>query len=125
MLPLTVWGSEDMKNFSLLIILFVCFASFSAELFEFPPETKVINRDKSGKTWQINAVINLPFDKTKKLLHNAIIKKQYKLKHEIPMDEKGKQHLIISYTKGKENLVLMIWSPDGKKTFFAYGVMKK
>jgi len=41
------------------------------------------------------------------------------------MDEKGKEHLIILYTKGKENLILMIWSPDGKKTFFAYGITKQ
>ena len=114
-----------MKKFYVLISFVFCQIMFAAELFVLPKEAKVINRDTSGKTWQVNAVTALSLEKTKKLLHDAIIKKQYKLKHEIPMDEKGKEHLIISYTKGKENLILMIWSHDGKKTFFAYGVMKK
>ena len=114
-----------MKIFCILILFAFCQITFSSELFVLPKDAKVINRDTSGKTWQINAVINLPLDKTKKLLHDAVIKSKYKLKHEIPMDEKGKEHLIISYTKGKENLILMIWSPDGKKTFFAYGITKQ
>lgn len=114
-----------MKIFCILILFVFCQIAFSSEQFVLPEEAKVINRDTSGKTWQINAVINLPLEKTKKLLHDVIVKNKYKLKHEIPMDEKGKEHLIISYTKGKENLILMIWSPDGKKTFFAYGITKQ
>ena len=114
-----------MKKVFLIAVLFIFATVYCADLLTLPKEVKVLNRDKSGKTWRVNAVMVLPLDKTKKLLHEAIIKKQYKLKHEIPMDEKGKEHLIISYVKGKENLILMIWSPDGKKTFFAYGVTKK
>lgn len=113
-----------MKVFCTLILIVFCQIVFASDLFTLPQEAKVINRDNSGKTWCLNALMNLPLDKTKKLLHDAIIKNKYKLKHEIPVDEKGKEHLILSYTKGKENLILMIWSPDGKKTFFAYGVTK-
>lgn len=114
-----------MKNiFSVIVFLF--FISVSAsDLFVLPKDAKVINRDKTGKTWRVNAVLNLPLDKAKKLLHAAVLKSNYKLKHEIPMDEKGKEHFILSYLKGKETLILMIWSPDGKKTFFAYGVTKQ
>lgn len=115
-----------MKNifFVIAFLFFVAFVS-AADLFVLPKGAKVINRDNTGKTWQVNAVVNLPLDKTKKLLNDAILKNKYKLKHEIPMDEKGKEHIILSYVKGKDNLILMVWSPDGKKTFFAYGATKQ
>lgn len=114
-----------MKKFWAVLFLIFCQIAFSADLFVLPKEAKVINRDNTGKTWQVNAVVNLPLDKTKKLLNDAILKNKYKLKHEIPMDEKGKEHIILSYVKGKDNLILMVWSPDGKKTFFAYGVTRQ
>ena len=114
-----------MKIFCIIVFFILCQLLFATDLFILPKEAKIINRDNTGKTWQVNAVVNLPLDKTKKLLNDAILKNKYKLKHEIFMDEKGKEHVILSYMKGKDNLILMVWSPDGKKTFFAYGVTKQ
>lgn len=114
-----------MKIFCIIVFFILCQLLFATDLFILPKEAQIINRDNTGKTWQVNAVVNLPLDKTKKLLNDAILKNKYKLKHEIPMDEKGKEHIILSYMKGKDNLILMVWSPDGKKTFFAYGVTRQ
>ena len=115
----------EMKRYLAILIFLLVANMFAAELFDLPKGTRIFSRDNSGKTWQVNAVVDMPWDKAKKLLHEAILKKNYKLKHEIPMGEKGEKHIIISYLKEKENLILMIWSPDGKKTFFAYGVTRQ
>ena len=113
-----------MKIFLIAISTLAAAVIFAADPFVLPPAAKVINRDHSGKTWQLNAALNMPLANAKAVLHHAILQQNYTLKHEIPIDEKGQKHIIISYVKGKDNLILMLWSLDGKKTFFSYGVAR-
>ena len=86
-----------------------------------PEGSQIINRDNSGKTWQMNGSLKMNFEKAKKTLDSSIQKAGFKLKHEIPLDEKNKEHIILAYAKGKQTLIMMLWSGD-KKTFFAWGI---
>ena len=113
-----------MKIYCSIAIFLICIGIFAGEAFAFPKGTKVLNRDNSGKTWQVNAIVAMPFEKTKKALHETVIKNKFKFKHEILLDEKEKKHTILSYIKGKDNLIIVVWAQNDKQTFFSYGVNK-
>ncbi len=113
-----------MKKVVILSLLFFSFAVFSAEPFALPKGTEVINRDDSGKTWQMNGSLKMGFEEAKKTLSTAVQKAGFKLKHEIPLDEKNKEHVLLSWAKGKQTLIMMLWS-GGKKTFFSWGIVKE
>ena len=61
---------------------------------------------------------------TKTLLKESIQKKGFQFQHEIPIDEKGEKQVILSFVKNKETLIVMLWSENGKKTYFSYGITK-
>ena len=113
-----------MKKILVLCILFAAAASFAADPFELPKDTVVINRDDSGKTWALNGMLPSALPAAKKLLKESILKKGYQFQYEIPVDEKGEKQVILSFVKNKETLIVMLWSEDGKKTFFSYGTDK-
>ena len=113
-----------MKKSLFFFLLFAAVASFAADPFELPKDTVVINRDDSGKTWAFNGVLSSTLPATKKLLKDAILKKGFQFQYEIPVDEKGEKQIILSFVKNKETLIVMLWSEDGKKTFFSYGLTK-
>ena len=113
-----------MKKNLVLCILFAAVASFAADPFELPKNTTVISRDDSGKTWAFNGVLESSLPASKKLLKDPILKKGYRFQYEIPVDEKGEKQVILSFVKDKETLIVMLWSEDGKKTFFSYGMTK-
>lgn len=113
-----------MRRWLLFFLLFSVFAASAADPFRLPEKTTVIHRDESGKTWAFNGMLNASLAETKKLLKDAILKSGFKFKYEIPMDEKGKEHVILSFVKKKETLILMLWTDDGKKTFFSYGISR-
>ena len=113
-----------MRKTFFLLIPFTAIASIAADPFELPRNTTVINRDDSGKTWAFNGVLDATLPATKKLLKESILKKGFRFQHEIPVDEKGEKQVLLSFIKGKETLIVMIWSEDGKKTFFSYGITK-
>ena len=113
-----------MKQWFFLFILFATAASFAADPFELPKNTTVINRDDSGKTWAFNGMLNSTLPATKTLLKESILKKGFRFQHEIPVDEKGDKQVILSFVKDKETLIVMLWTKDGKKTYFSYGITK-
>lgn len=113
-----------MKKNLCLCILFAAAASFAADPFELPKDTTVINRDDSGKTWAFNGMRESTLSASKKLLKDAILKKGYQFQYEIPVDEKGEKQVILSFVKNRETLIVMLWSEDGKKTYFSYGITK-
>ncbi len=108
------------------LVLIFAFAVLCTEAAHFvlPAGCVVLNKDDSGRTWAMNAYLELPLQEAKKKLAEAIMQTGFKLKHEIPLDEKGEKHILISYQREKEELILMIWSEDGKRTYFSYGVHK-
>ena len=110
-----------MRTFASICFLFFTVAVSAAEPFVLPEGSQIINRDNSGKTWQMNGSLKMNFEKAKKTLDSSIQKAGFKLKHEIPLDEKNKEHIILAYAKGKQTLIMMLWSGD-KKTFFAWGI---
>ena len=108
-----------------LCILLAAAASFAADPFELPKNTTVINRDDSGRTWAFNGMLeSTTLSASKKLLKDSILKKGYQFQYEIPVDEKGEKQVILSFVRNKETLIVMLWSEDGKKTFFSYGITK-
>ena len=113
-----------MKKILFLFILFTAAASFAADPFELPKGTTVINRDDSGKTWAFNGMLETSLPATRKLLKESIRKKGFQFQHEIPVDAKGEKQVILSFVKDKETLIVMLWSEDGKNTFFSYGLTK-
>ena len=113
-----------MKKSLFFLILFAAVASVAADPFELPEKTTVISRDESGKTWAFNGMLASPLSATKKLLKESILKKGFQFQHEIPVDEKGEKQVILSFVMNKETLIVMLWSEDGKKTFFSYGITK-
>lgn len=106
----------------LLMMGFVCFAW--ANPFELPKGTEVLNQDKSGKTWAMNGSVKMPLVDAKKELCQSLEKAGWKLKHDICLDEKEKNHNLLYWMKGKANLLLQIWFADGK-TFFSWGIVKE
>ena len=112
-----------MIRFLTLLFALAAFHAAAAH-FVMPAGCVVLNQDDSGKTWAMNAYLDLPMQEAKKKLSEAIIQTGFKLKHEIPMDEKGERHILISYKREKEELILMLWSENGKRTYFSYGVHK-
>ena len=113
-----------MKKNLFLLILFAAIAAVAADPFELPKNTTVINRDDSGKTWAFNGVLDAALPATKTLLKESILKKGFRFQYEIPVDEKGEKQIILSFVKNRETLIVMLWSEDGKKTFFSYGLTK-
>ena len=113
-----------MKKSLFFFILFAAIASFAADPFDLPEKTTVISRDESGKTWAFNGMLDSSLSATKKLLKESILKKGFQFQHEIPVDEKGEKQVILSFVKNKETLIVMLWSENGKKTYFSYGITK-
>ena len=107
----------------ILIFVLVAFHAVAAH-FVLPSGCVILNQDDSGKTWAMNAYLELPMQEAKRKLAEAITQTGFKLKHEIPLDEKGERHILISYKREKEELILMLWCEDGKRTYFSYGVHK-
>lgn len=112
------------KQFACILFFFLTSAVFATEPFALPKGTEVINRDESGKTWQMNGSLKMSFEETKKTLNSAVLKAGFKLKHEIPLEEKEKEHILLAYTREKQTLIMMLWS-EGKKTYFAWGITKE
>lgn len=110
-----------MRRFVSSGFLFFTVAVSAAEPFVLPEGSQIINRDNSGKTWQMNGSLKMNFEKAKKTLDSSVQKAGFKLKHEIPLDEKNREHIILAYTKGKQTLIMMLWSGD-RKIFFAWGI---
>ena len=92
--------------------------------FDLPKGTTVINRDDSGDTWAFNGFLKRSMHDTKKLLKDAILKKGFTFKYEIPIDEKGEKQVLLAFEKGRETLLLMVWNLDGWETYFSYGITK-
>ena len=113
-----------MKKNLILCILLAVAPSFAADPFELPKDTVAISRDDSGKTWAFNGMLPSTLPASKKLLKDSILKKGYQFQYEIPVDEKGEKQIILSFVKNRETLIVMLWSEDGKKTFFSYGLTK-
>lgn len=113
-----------MKKSLFLFALLAAAVSAAADPFELPEKTTVISRDDSGKTWAFNGMLNVSLSAAKKLLKEPILKKGYQFQYEIPVDEKGEKQVILSFRKNKETLIVMLWSEDGKKTYFSYGITK-
>jgi len=113
-----------MKKIILLFLLSAAVAAAAADPFELPKGTSVINRDSSGKTWAFNGTLKRSLVDTKKLLKEAIQKKGFKFKYEIPIDEKGEKQVLLTFEKDKDTLIVMIWNQDGGETFFSYGITK-
>ena len=109
------------KKFAYILFFCLTFVVFATEPFVLPKGTEVINRDESGKAWQMNGSLKMSFEEAKKTLNSAVLKAGFKLKHEIPLDEKKKEHVLLAYTKEKQTLIMMLWSGD-RKTFFAWGI---
>lgn len=114
----------EKHTISVLIFFLLSLGLFAAEPFALPKGTEVINRDNSGKTWQMNGSLKMGFAEAKKTLSTAVQKAGFKLKHEIPLDEKNKEHILLSWIKGKQALIMMLWSGD-KKTFFSWGIAEE
>ena len=113
-----------MKKFLRLFLLSAAVAAAAADPFELPKGATVISRDDTGKTWALNGMLPSALPAAKKLLKDSILKKGYQFQYEIPVDEKGEKQVILSFVKNKETLIVMLWSEDGKKTFFSYGTDK-
>ncbi len=108
-----------------MFLLMIAFAHFVwANPFEHPKGTEIVNQDKSGKTWAMNGSVKMSFVEAKKELCKSLEKAGWKLKHDICLDEKEKNHSLLYWMKGKENLLLQIWFADGK-TFFSWGIIKE
>lgn len=105
------------------LLLFV-YDIFAEDPFVLPREIRVINRDNSGKTWQMNGVVNLSFSSAKKELSDAVQKAGFKLKHEIQLNEKNKEHILLSWTKKRQTLIMMLWTAE-KNTFFSWGIVNE
>ena len=111
-----------MKKIILLCLLSAAVAAAAADPFELPKGTSVINRDDTGKTWAFNGSLKRSLPDTKKLLKDAVLKKGFKFKFEIPIDEKGEKQVLLTFEKGKDTLLVMIWNQDGGETYFSYGI---
>ena len=111
-----------MKKIILLFLLSATAAAVASDPFELPKGTAVINRDSTGKTWAFNGTLKRSMNDTKTLLKEAILKKGYKFKYEIPIDEKGEKQILLTFEKDKNTLLVMIWNQDGKETYFSYGI---
>ena len=109
------------------LLLFAASAALAAaDPFVLPKEALVLCRDSSGRSWALNGVIRKPLAAGRKLLEEALRGSGYRLRHEIPVDAEGRQHFLLSFGKGGENLILMLWSsPDGGECFFSYGIDRK
>ena len=113
-----------MKRIILLFLLSAAVAAAAADPFELPKGTTVINRDDSGKTWAFNGTLKRSLNDTKMLLKEAILKKGYKFKFEIPIDEKGEKQVLLTFEKNKDTLLVMVWNQDGGETYFSYGITR-
>jgi hypothetical protein len=111
-----------MKKFLLLFLLSAAVAAAAADPFELPKGTTVISRDDTGKTWAFNGTLKRSMNDTKALLKDAILKKGYKFKFEIPIDEKGEKQVLLTFEKKKDTLLVMVWNHDGGETYFSYGI---
>ena len=110
----------------LLLLVFAAPGLPAADPFVLPKEALVVSRDASGRTWALNGVMKQPLAAVRKTLTAAVLRSGYRLKHEIPLDEKGETHIILAFEKkGRETLILMMWSIDGRNTCFAYGEERK
>ncbi|MBQ9366515.1 MAG: hypothetical protein IJT83_01950 [Victivallales bacterium] len=87
--------------------------------FAVPKEAEVLAHDESGRTWRMNGRLKGELSEGKKSLYIALFKAKYEFKHETALDE-AKTHLLSTWVKGKEVLLLMIWADRGY-TYFSWG----
>lgn len=91
--------------------------------FTIPKEAEVLAKDTSGKTWRMSGRLKGELAENKKALYIALIKAKFDFKHETAMDE-AKTHLLSTWVKGKEVLLLLVWQGDGY-TYFSWGTYKE
>ncbi len=96
-----------------------------ADAFSLPEGAVVLNRDDSGKTWNVNGMFTNKVETARSLLTNEIAKAGWKLKHDIDLDCESKSVLSLWTIKTKE-LTVMTWHDQKNKRFyFSYGVTGK
>ena len=113
---------------NIFVLMFTSVAADVAKLvdmqpFTIPKETEMLAKDSSGKTWRMSGRLKGKLEEGKKSLYIALIKAKYDFKHETAMDE-AKTHLLSTWVKGKEVLLLMVWQDDGY-TYFSWGTYKE
>ncbi len=87
--------------------------------FVIPKEAEILANDASGKTWRMNGRIKGELADCKKSLYVSILREKFDFKHETALD-KEKTHLLSMWVKGKEVLLLLVWTGDGY-TYFSWG----
>lgn len=104
----------------------LCFgAKTVADAFSLPEGSVVLNRDDSGKTWNLNGMFTNNVATARSSLTNEIAKAGWKLKHDIDLDRESKSVLSLWTIKTKE-LTVMTWHDQKNKRFyFSYGVTGK
>jgi len=120
-----------MKRFLSIILLSLSWAVIAADVakpaemppFAIPNGTEVLAKDASGKTWRMSGRLKGELAENKKSLYIALIKAKFDFKHETAMDE-AKTHLLSTWVKGKEVLLLLVWQGDGY-TYFSWGTYKE
>ena len=81
-------------------------------------------RNESGKTWRMNGILPLTLEQGKAALMKNVANAGFKLKHEITTDQTAGS-VLVCWTKGQEELIMMIWPSGKNKTVFTWGINRK
>lgn len=113
-----------MKPFFTFFFALTIISAIAEDPFKIPENTQELARNESGKTWKMNGILPLTLEQGKAALMKNVANAGFKLKHEITTDQTAGS-VLVCWTKGQEELIMMIWPSGKNKTVFTWGINRK
>ena len=112
-----------MRRLAIAVLAVAAAGTFPAAAgpFTLPPGAKVAEA-ADAKGWQANGTIGLSFVQAKARLGTAISNAGWSHLHTI---ELSKDRILEAWSRGAEELTVMIWRISGGRSGFSYGISGK
>ncbi len=101
----------------------VRFVAPSAEsrALELPREAVVLDRDDTGKQWQLSGTMPVAMTVARKDFEVCLGRQGWKLLHTTPTSVPGQRSELSTWVKGDRRLLLMLTEGEGRQSVFSIG----
>ena len=101
-------------------VRFVAPSAESRQL-ELPREAVVVERDDTGKQWQLSGTVPTSMTVARKDFEVCLNRQGWKLLHTTPTSIPGQRSELSTWTKGERRLLLMLTETEGRQSVFCIG----
>ena len=104
------------------ILAVAAFAATADAPFTLPPSARIAETRTDGRGWKASGEIALSFQQAQRGLAGKVAAAGWRHLHTIKM---GKDRVLEAWSRGEEELTVMVWRLAPGRSGFSYGLSKK